>query len=508
MSFRRRRSRGSVALLAGLLAIPLVAFAGFAIDAGRMWLVQSRLQASIDAAVLLAARLPGASGTANAVALFWADFGRTSDLPVSGNGYLAYLGAVALTPVVTQLDSSTVQMTGQATVATPLIGIVGPAQVTVHGTAVAKRQSTGLEVALVLDNTGSMAGWPIQSVITSATSLVNILYGGGAQDTLPNLWISVVPFTAEVNIGPTNINWLAAGSLNPNAYLNTTWTGCVMARVATGDDFTDATPSQAPFTPFLYPSTLGKYTVTTKGKTQAITGDNDWSPTNITEGQQDSLGDGSVGPNLGCSPLPVLPETASRTTVLNTISKMDAIHRGGTFINLGLQAGWWTLSPKWRGLWGNPTLPLDYNTPFMQKVMVLMTDGNNEWYDWPGGAPGVGPSPWADDGDTDFSAYGRVNQNLMGLPPPNNWRANATTNINTKMTTMCNDHQAGRNYDLHHHLQPRRQRGPVHHHPVSELCQPARELLPDADRRAVASRVLADRRPARQSPTEPIAGPG
>ncbi len=33
-------------------------------------------------------------------------------------------------------------------------------------------------------------------------------------------------------------------------------------------------------------------------------------------------------------------------------------------------------------------MPLAYNTPYMKKVIVLMTDGNNEWYDWNCGVPG------------------------------------------------------------------------------------------------------------------------
>ena len=33
-------------------------------------------------------------------------------------------------------------------------------------------------------------------------------------------------------------------------------------------------------------------------------------------------------------------------------------------------------------------MPLAYNTPYMKKVIVLMTDGNNEWYDWTDGVPG------------------------------------------------------------------------------------------------------------------------
>ena len=73
--------------------------------------------------------------------------------------------------------------------------------------------------------------------------------------------------------------------------------------------------------------------------------------------------------------------------MLNAIDEMAPWHRGGTMANLGLAWGWRVLSPKWRGRWDGDLpeeLPLDYETPNMEKVVVLLTDGNNEWYDWPG----------------------------------------------------------------------------------------------------------------------------
>ncbi|MBT6404824.1 MAG: Flp pilus assembly protein TadG, partial [Rhodospirillaceae bacterium] len=52
--------------------------------------------------------------------------------------------------------------------------------------------------------------------------------------------------------------------------------------------------------------------------------------------------------------------------------------------NLGLAWGWRVLSPAWQGLWGGATpseLPLDYDTPLMDKVAIMLTDGVNQWYD-------------------------------------------------------------------------------------------------------------------------------
>ena len=137
---------------------------------------------------------------------------------------------------------------------------IGP--VTVDAASIAKTAAYGLELALVLDNTGSMAGSSITSLITASNQLLDIVYGGA--DTQPHLWVSVVPFAATVNIGNAHTTWLAAGSLDQAAYAPSSWLGCVMARTAAtgahdGDDFNDLKPVDARFQPFLYPSTYHVY---------------------------------------------------------------------------------------------------------------------------------------------------------------------------------------------------------------------------------------------------------
>ena len=89
---------------------------------------------------------------------------------------------------------------------------------------------------------------------------------------------------------------------------------------------------------------------------------------------------------------------------------MKPWRRGGTTGNLGLVWGWRTLSPKWRGLWGDADLPLDYGTDFMDKVVVIMTDGNNTFYACPTPStrratysPAIRTTP------SDYTAYGRLN---------------------------------------------------------------------------------------------------
>ena len=185
---------------------------------------------------------------------------------------------------------------------------------------------------------------------------------------------------------------------------------------------------------------------------------------------------------------PVLPLTAGKTPVLNTIQSLRPTFRGGTMGNLGLLAGWFTLRPRWRAAWalgpapaGQATpLPLDYRTRYMRKVVVMMTDGNNEWHDAPNGFPGgcsnttastasypsgagaPGPAqairpvacPLASQvgnvlaaagapviaNNADYTGYGRLRDGRLGAGVTTN--AQAQTEINTRAAALCSTMKA------------------------------------------------------------------
>lgn len=418
---------GTVAILAALSLTTLVGVVGIGVDLVRLWLVQSRLQASVDAGVLVAAReMGGDTATNNARALFWADFGR-----VDRDKGIGFLGAiVSQAPSVTAVDADTVRMSADAVVPMTLMNVVGVTSKPVHAEASAKRSLMGMELALVLDVTGSMKGTGISALRASAENLINILYG--SSNTRPNLWVSVVPYSATVNLGSGHKDWLAPGTLVDAAFGGKGWAGCVEARDKQ-QDATDSPPKDERFNPYLWKSTLGVYK---KGK-DPVTGDNDWpGKDGITEDKQDTLENAAVGPNIGCPVLPVLPLTASKSTIRDTISKLKPTFRGGTLTNVGLQAGWFTLSPRWRGLWGDKDLPLPMPTPNMRKVLVMMTDGENQWFDWDGGAPGLAPKPY--DGpqvDADYTAYGRLSEKRLGDTITNNNLAKQE--INSRVAKLC-----------------------------------------------------------------------
>ena len=164
--------RGSVTIMTGLLAIPLVAMTGAAIDLARIWLVKSRLQMSLDAAVLVVARDLATGGTSvDGLNLFWANFGRSSSPEQIG-----CMGATATDPMVHNPApggvAGSMQLTSTAIVTPTLLGIIGIGPVTVNGASTAQSAAYGLELALVLDNTGSMAGSSITSLISASNQLL------------------------------------------------------------------------------------------------------------------------------------------------------------------------------------------------------------------------------------------------------------------------------------------------------------------------------------------------
>ncbi len=434
-----RDRRGAVAMLAGLAALPLLAMAGAAVDLTRLYVLHSRLVTATDAAALAGARAINDTDRDQQIQRwFWANFTRESPARQVG-----FMGAEVTAFTIAVEDSNrVVRVRARAAMPATVLRLFGQDTLVAQADQAARRQDRGMELALVLDVTGSMAGAAMTALRDSATEMVNILYG--PNETVPNLWVSVVPYTATVNVGRARANWLAPGSLDTSAYGTTVWRGCVQARHQDGEDETDTPPSLAPFRPHLWPSTVGRYA--------PHRGDNEWTSTTITEpnpenpptdSAQNALGNNAQGPNLGCGRA-ITPLVQPRATILSEIAALRATHRGGTMANLGLQMGWGTLSPRWQGLWGAANIPLAYGTPFMDKVLVLMTDGNNEWYDWPEGAPGActtsGSNPpcksgYVNNGDADMTAYGRLRENRLGLTSATN--ANARAEIDARMARLC-----------------------------------------------------------------------
>lgn len=400
--------RGGIALIGALLLVPLTGLVGLAVDSMILFSVESQLQRALDAAGLAAGRAISEDEIASeATAFFKSNLGNADGFAEVGPV------AVAYAPDAEQLNLSV-----SARVPSYFMRVLGTDDTEIRLESVIDLAVRQMELVLVMDNTGSMrSGGMINAMKDSARDLVNIIYGG--RETNPNLWVGLVPYVASVNIGAGRSGWLEsddqvfgvtvttgngkkAKTKIVDPFAPTSWKGCVMARSAPLDE-NDDPPSLAPFSSYLY----------------LADSDNIWPPIDDRNSAQNN----GTGPNLGCGPA-ITSLRQSRSEIHAAIEEMQPWHRGGTTGNLGLVWGWRVISPRWRGLWGGATpaeLPLDYDVIDSDKVVVLLTDGNNQFYDHsPSGPSG-----------SDFTAYGRLHDFGYGS------LSAGRDEINARMSRIC-----------------------------------------------------------------------
>jgi Flp pilus assembly protein TadG len=266
---------GALAPMFGLLLVPLVGLTGAAIDFSRANEVRASMQASLDATALAlskdAASLTATQLSQKANDYFNANFNRPE------------AASVVVTPTYTA-NPSTVTVSASGAVATPFIKIMGIPSLTVHTTSTVTWGMTRLRVALVLDNTGSMAAsGKMTALKTAAKSLLTQLQG--AASTNGDVYVSIIPFAKDVNVDPVNYNesWIkwsdpavTDGWNNKNGSCSkdslrkeyptesacqsaggswtidnhNTWTGCVMDRDQSYDTTNTAPSSGVPATLF------------------------------------------------------------------------------------------------------------------------------------------------------------------------------------------------------------------------------------------------------------------
>jgi Flp pilus assembly protein TadG len=195
--------RGNIAILFGLAIIPVFGAMGVAVDYSLANASRTALQASLDnTGLMLAKMMPLSDSDLNTRG--WQIF--QGNL---GNSPLVFHQAdlvITQTTSTLQLDINTTYNTQLASVL-KLVGASTSFPVGAH-TQVSWGNSR-LRVALVLDNTGSMsASGKIGALKTATTNLINQLKG--IVTTPGDVYISIVPFVKDVNVGASNYtaNWI------------------------------------------------------------------------------------------------------------------------------------------------------------------------------------------------------------------------------------------------------------------------------------------------------------
>lgn len=411
-----RDQRGNAAVVFAFVLLPLLAGAGLAIDSMLAFTVEERLQKALDAAGLAAGQTSIRENIVpDARAFFRSNFDEAPDL------------ATAADPtVVISPDGTEITLTASATMQTRFMRLFGQDSVTVNARSVINRVTRGMELVLVLDVTYSMVeNNKIGALQSAANEMLNIIYGN--RNIVDDLWVGVVPYIAAVNVGKKNKSFLRADdrvNVSPSDFNPDNWEGCVLARLPR--DQTDDPPSVQRFSSYFFDDVTEP----------RVTGfENDWGPGRSPQVKTVTAREGGVpyldgwGPNAGC-PSPITPLVRQKSQIVKAIADLLPWQRGGTQVNTGLVWGWRVISPRWRGLWdGSPSnLPLNYNTPNMDKVIVVLTDGKNQHLVRSHDGGYVSP----------YSAY--ENYTNLGIIPTDAQRATDTARnlLDQKTQNVCN----------------------------------------------------------------------
>ena len=287
-----RDERGAFAVIFGLMSIVLIALGGAVVDYVSLEQMRNRGQIALDAATL--ALQPEIFKKPVNVTNIQT---RAQDLVLDRLAGEHSVTAGVLAPVV-DVANGTLTLEAEMTVPTIFVSLVGVKTLSARIKSQATRRLLSVEVAMVLDNSGSMGnGGRMTNLKTAACNAVNILFydRDGMGCTLPsgvtkneNVRISVVPFTALVNIGTDDPNaaWLDwkgeshlaglgyipnfdndddedtlfKGPMDRRELFNQTkssWQGCIEARMSPYDTTDD--PPDIPvrkFVPLFTPDTV------------------------------------------------------------------------------------------------------------------------------------------------------------------------------------------------------------------------------------------------------------
>lgn len=327
--FLRNRD-GSIGIIFTAMIIPVTAAIGMAVDLGQAVKIKTELQTTLDAAALAAGRAYQTTSDAGAAeAEARAHF--AAALP---DGVRAEVTRAAVDEA-----SANIEIAATATVGTSFLAMIGYDELTISLASSAGtgqgRSSRDLEVAMMLDITGSMGGQKIADLKLAARDLVQSLLP--SSEAAEHARIAIVPFSETVRPGndvlasvigsPPATKQVRGSDGRRRTY---TLTSCVSERLG-ADAFSDAMPGAGSYAGPVYTSS------------------------------------GSCLPSST-----VLPLTNDKDALDSKISGLAA--NGWTAGQIGTAWAWYTISPNWADVWPMGSEPASYSDNVM-KVAVLMTDG-------------------------------------------------------------------------------------------------------------------------------------
>jgi Flp pilus assembly protein TadG len=376
---------GNVAFTFALATVPIMGFTGSAVDYSRANSAKAAMQAAVDATALMLSKNVSTLTTSQinqqATNYFNALFNRTD------------VTNIAITPAYTTSGGSQIVVTGTGTVATTFMKVMGFSTLDIGVSSTVKWGNSRLRVALVLDNTGSMAtSNKMTALKTAAKSLLTQLQNAASQNG--DVYVSIVPFSKDVNVDPVNYNqswvrWDLWDAANGSSSSSTSFSGSICYNgtlwQVNGSSWTNGGSCTGTGGGICYNGTLWTWNGSTfisggscgnhstwNGCVTDRDQNNDTTNTAPVAGTQATLFPAEQYSNC---PVPLMALSYDWTALR---TKIDAMQPDGlTNQAIGLQWGWQTLTAA-------PfTIPAKDPNYTYQEVIILLTDGLNtqdRWY--------------------------------------------------------------------------------------------------------------------------------
>lgn len=347
----RNDTSGSIFVLTALMLFVIFLSSGAAIDYTRMVSKKTKMDAALDAAIL-ATGIELSQGVTDANQLrqtfenfFLANVQTAGDFGALDNGSGFQIVSFSADP-----DTGAVSGEVASSIDATLMQLAGYDELDISSDASSVFEQTDVEVAMMLDVTGSMGGQKIRDLRAAATDAVDIL--------LPNtntrgVRIGLVPYASSINAGGFatrvtrgNETTVAGGGFVSS--INVPTNNCVSGRGGR-DAVTDAYSQNSP---------LGSDSRTVNGALTPV--------------------------RRKCPIATVQPLTNDRAELKRQIQ--NYIADGYTAGHLGIAWSYYLLSENWQPLFNSSNKPADYS-PDVQKIAILMTDGefNTAFEGIPGG---------------------------------------------------------------------------------------------------------------------------
>jgi len=330
--FNRFKSdeRGTIAVMFGFVLIVLALFSGIAVDVSRAYGVSSFVSAAIDSTALATAHELQKRDMTDAEVQQFAQIRYNALLANRANSGVTF----ETLNIVVDRNAETVQVSADSVVPTHFAGLAGTDTLNVSESTTVSYNVRVVELALVLDVTGSMSGTKIEDLRTAATDLVEQLIPVNPRNKSNR--VALAPYATTVNAGSLASQLTAMG--------NDSLDGCVAGR-----DGADATTDAAP------------------GPGASLVANDPGAPLADKDPYQ---GDATYG----CPSASVLPLSKDRSDLVSRINDFAA--GGWTAGHLGATWGWYLVSENWRPVFASSAKPALSSDEDTIKAVLLMTDGD------------------------------------------------------------------------------------------------------------------------------------